>query len=83
MKFKTIMSPLALFLFLGITSLSHAALPLVDSQGKPLPTLAPMLERTMPAVVNIATSGHVRVQESPLFRINNRANNAPKPWAQA
>jgi Do/DeqQ family serine protease len=67
MKFKAITTTFALFLFLGVTSLSHAALPLVDSQGKPLPTLAPMLERTMPAVVNIATSGHVRVQESPLF----------------
>jgi Do/DeqQ family serine protease len=67
MKFNSITTTLALFIFLGVASLSHAALPLVDSQGKPLPTLAPMLERTMPAVVNIATSGHVRVQESPLF----------------
>jgi Do/DeqQ family serine protease len=58
---------LFLFLFLSLSAVSHAALPLVDSQGKALPTLAPMLERTMPAVVNIATSGHVRVQESPLF----------------
>jgi Do/DeqQ family serine protease len=67
MKFKTTITAFALFIFLGVTASSHAGLPLVDSQGKPLPTLAPMLERAMPAVVNIATSGHVRVQESPLF----------------
>ena len=34
--------------------------------GQPLPTLAPMLERVTPAVVNIATSGRI-VQHSPLF----------------
>ena len=44
-----------------------ASLPLVDSQGTVLPSLAPMLKRTTPAVVNIATSGTVRIQESPLF----------------
>jgi Do/DeqQ family serine protease len=64
---KTTITTFFLFLFLSWTAVSQAALPLVDSQGKPLPSLAPMLERTMPAVVNIATSGHVRVQESPLF----------------
>jgi len=67
MKRKTTITTFLLFLFWAITATSQAALPLVDSQGKPLPSLAPMLERTMPAVVNIATSGHVRVQESPLF----------------
>ena len=67
MKFRTIITTFALFIFLAGSAASHATLPLVDSQGKPLPTLAPMLERTMPAVVNIASSGHVRVQESPLF----------------
>ena len=46
---------------------AHAALPVTDSQGERLPTLAPMLERVTPAVVNIATTGHVRIQENPLF----------------
>ena len=44
-----------------------ASLPLVDSQGTALPSLAPMLKNTTPAVVNIATSGTVRIQENPLF----------------
>ena len=42
-----------------------AALP-TAVDGQPLPTLAPMLERVTPAVVNIATAGKV-VQHSPLF----------------
>jgi len=46
---------------------AFASLPMVDSQGTALPSLAPMLKQTTPAVVNIATSGTVRVQESPLF----------------
>ena len=67
MKRNATITTFILFLLWSLAAVSQAALPLVDSQGKPLPTLAPMLERTMPAVVNIATSGHVRVQESPLF----------------
>ena len=35
--------------------------------GQPLPSLAPMLERVTPAVVNIATQGRIRVQTNPLF----------------
>lgn len=67
MKYKLTITSLLLILLLGVSALSQASLPLVDSQGKPLPSLAPMLQRTLPAVVNIATSGHVTVQESPLF----------------
>jgi len=35
--------------------------------GQPLPSLAPMLEKATPAVVNIATRTHIRVQENPLL----------------
>jgi serine protease Do/serine protease DegQ len=56
------------FVFIGILSAStFASLPAVDSQGTPLPSLAPMLKRVTPAVVNIATSGTVRIQGNPLF----------------
>ncbi len=65
------MLPLArfasLFLLLIFAFSSHASLPVSDSQGEKLPSLAPMLERVMPAVVNIATVGRIRVQENPLF----------------
>ncbi len=54
---------LTLFVFVN----AHAALPLLDSQGNRLPSLAPMLERTMPAVVNIATSSTIRIQQNPLL----------------
>ena len=46
---------------------AYASLPLSDSQGEPLPSLAPMLKRVTPAVVNIATSGTVRIQQNPLL----------------
>jgi serine protease Do/serine protease DegQ len=42
-----------------------AALP-VSVDGQPLPTLAPMLAQTTPAVVNIAATGHTEVVRSPL-----------------
>ena len=44
-----------------------AALP-VSAGGESLPSLAPMLERVLPAVVNIATTGRVQVQQNPLSR---------------
>ena len=39
--------------------------PAVD--GNALPSLAPMLENVTPAVVNIASEGHVELQLNPLF----------------
>jgi serine protease Do/serine protease DegQ len=35
--------------------------------GQPLPTLAPMLERATPAVVNIASEGRITVRRNPLM----------------
>lgn len=50
----------------------HAALPGRLAGGAALPSLAPMLEQTTPAVVNIATYTTVRVRnpllEDPFFR---------------
>ena len=51
---------------------AHAVLPLALADGTELPSLAPMLERATPAVVNIATSTRVRQRnpllEDPFFR---------------
>ncbi|MCQ8103413.1 DegQ family serine endoprotease [Methylomonas sp. SURF-2] len=56
-----------LFLLLAFAHFSaEAALPL-QVEGEQLPTLAPMLERSMPAVVNISTSTNVRIQDNPLL----------------
>ncbi|PPD04836.1 MAG: serine endoprotease DegQ [Methylobacter sp.] len=44
-----------------------AALP-AYADGQVLPSLAPMLERSMPAVVNISTSTNIRIQENPLMQ---------------
>ncbi|MBI5463169.1 MAG: DegQ family serine endoprotease [Gammaproteobacteria bacterium] len=58
---------LSLGLSLALTlSGAEAALPAAVN-GQVLPTLAPMLEQVTPAVVNIATVGHVRIQQNPLL----------------
>lgn len=36
-------------------------------EGQPLPSLAPMLQRTVPGVVNISTRGRVQMQQNPMF----------------
>ena len=46
---------------------ASAVLPAADTQGAPLPTLAPMLDRVTPAVVNIATRSKVHVRDNPLL----------------
>jgi Trypsin. len=38
------------------------------AEGQALPSLAPMLERSMPAVVNISTSTNILVSENPLMQ---------------
>ncbi len=58
---------LALCLMLGAGA-TVAALPHSDSQGQALPTLAPMLDRVLPSVVNISTRGRVRVRDNPLLQ---------------
>lgn len=45
---------------------ASAALP-AAIDGQTLPTLAPMLQRVTPAVVNIATVGRVRIEQNPLL----------------
>ncbi len=68
------MSIQAPFRLLGI--LCALLLPLVHAQaslppvvdGQPLPTLAPMLERVVTAVVNISTITHIKAADHPLLR---------------
>ena len=45
---------------------ASAALP-VMLEGQELPSLAPMLEKVTPAVVNIATEGRIELRQNPLF----------------
>lgn len=60
----------------------HAALPGTTGDGQPLPSLAPMLDQVIPAVVNIATQGRVRTQnplmEDPFFRRFFNMPNMPQ-----
>lgn len=68
--FKTSMAVMGLVLsaVIGTASLpAYAALPFNLMGGEEVPTLAPMLKKAMPAVVNISTSGKVMKQENPLL----------------
>ncbi|MBD8881975.1 DegQ family serine endoprotease [Rhodanobacter sp. 7MK24] len=61
----------ALLLGATVPGTSHATMPpAVD--GQPMPSLAPMLEKVTPAVVNISTTTHVQVRnpyfDDPVFR---------------
>lgn len=58
---------LLIFHFCFISAYSYAGLP-ATVDGQALPSLAPMLERTMPAVVNISTTKNVQLRENPLLR---------------
>jgi len=54
-------------LLLCLMSTAWATLPL-SVDGRALPTLAPMLERVLPAVVNISTVTRIEMAEHPLLR---------------
>lgn len=57
---------LLIFILSLISASAQAVLPGM-ADGKPLPSLAPMLDEVTPAVVNIATEGKVQVRLNPLF----------------
>lgn len=64
-----------------LAQVASAALPIewFGDDGK-MPTLAPMLDQSKPAVVNIATRSHVRIQDNPLMNdpFFRRFFNLPK-----
>jgi Do/DeqQ family serine protease len=57
---------LAAVLALAVAAPLHAQLP-AEVEGTPMPSLAPMVKRTAPAVVNIATRGSVELRGSNPF----------------
>ena len=57
--------PVAMSILLLLTTMAWAAPPL---DGTTLPTLAPLMQRVTPAVVNIATRSRVQVPDNPLLR---------------
>jgi len=63
---RTTLTPFLVFLIMTCSPLVGAALPTVVDD-EPLPSLAPMLERTIPAVVNLATRGRVAAERNPLM----------------
>lgn len=77
--FLVIISTLVLT-FSGLAN-TYAAFP-SEINGQPLPSLAPMLEKTIPGVVNIATQGTVKVRDpffdDPIFRHFFNMPNRPR-----
>lgn len=59
---------LSLLLLFVIGSAPARALLPSAVDGEPLPSLAPMLERVLPAVVNISTTTRIRAADHPLLR---------------
>jgi len=57
---------LALWLCAVLAGTAQAALP-AEVDGQPLPSLAPVLERVTPAVVNVYSATRVQVRSSPFF----------------
>lgn len=60
---------LTLIVFAGLlnTFAVHAAFP-SNYDNRPMPSLAPMLEQVMPAIVNISTKTEIQMREHPLLR---------------
>jgi Do/DeqQ family serine protease len=63
---KSFLLSAALIFIAGFATDTFAALP-VSADGQELPSLAPMIEKTRPAVVNIATRGSMDIQNQPLL----------------
>ncbi len=62
MSAVTILATLVIFTFAAALTPARAVMP-----GDQVPTLAPLVKQTSPAVVNIATQGTVKEKRSPLF----------------
>lgn len=62
----TLRAVLTVATLLSFAATAHAALPLQSEQG--LPTLAPLMERVTPAVVNISVLSRSPAEQNPLFR---------------
>lgn len=71
MRFGKIISALVVLCAVSVQS-ATAALPPFDSDGRAVPTIAPLLKQVSPAVVNISTTGTQTVQNpllnDPFFR---------------
>ena len=57
---------LLLVVLFSINSVAHGLLP-ARVDGQILPSLAPMVEQVVPAVVNISTRSHASMAQNPLF----------------
>jgi Do/DeqQ family serine protease len=83
MNFRFALAAAAVTAVLALGPVAHAALPTASVGDSPLPSLAPMVKRVSPSVVNIATRGTVKekpgqrnpLMDDPMFR---RFFNVPR-----
>jgi len=68
MNYKQVLRVLGVLSVAMLSGPVYAVLPATDSDGQQMPSLAPMLEKVTPAVVNISTRGSMRAQENPLMQ---------------
>ena len=75
--------PFSLLIFFLLSQFSFAGLPANDANGRPLPTLAPLVKKIKPAVVNISVQSTQTVNNpllnDPFFR---HFFNVPKNYSQ-
>ena len=64
---KKLMNYFLAAILIGQVQIASASLPTHDSSGQALPSLAPMLKKVNPAVVNIATFSKRSAQTNPLL----------------
>ncbi len=81
------MTQFLISLFIVLSSFNAVAALPQTVEGQPLPSLAPMVERVTPAVVNISTRSHMNVRQNPLlndpfFRRFFRAPPQQQPQTQ-
>jgi Do/DeqQ family serine protease len=70
MKFQLTLAAASLVLAAAFAPATYAALPTASTADSPMPSLAPMVKRVSPSVVNIATQGTVKMkpgQRNPLL----------------
>jgi len=67
MQYRSFLSVFYFLFLVFIAHSSNAALP-YSVNGQTLPSLAPMLKKATPAVVNISTHTFIRAQENPLLQ---------------
>lgn len=67
MRFLTVAFALMLALTAASSPQAQQAVPLTGNQGAAIPTLAPLVKKVAPSVVNVAVKGRIAQEQNPLL----------------